>query len=72
MAAKEPKQRRPKPLKENEEDRVSLQVFKSTNAWWRLIHVPIKIFNQQWVNPYSSFTLSGETILLSMICIIPR
>ena len=54
MAAKKPKQRRAKPSKENEEDRVSLQVFKSTNAWWRLIHMPIKILNQQRVDLYSS------------------
>ena len=60
MAAKKTNQCLAKPLKENEEDRVSLWAFKSTKAWWRLIHVPIKIFNQKWVDSYSQPALSGE------------
>ena len=41
-------------------NRVSLWAYKLTNAWWKLIHVPIKIFNQQWVDLHSSPALSGE------------
>ena len=67
MAAKEPKQRRTKPSKENEEDMVMLQAFKSTIAWWRLLHVPTEIFSQQWVEPYCYPVLSDETILLPII-----
>ena len=63
MAAKKPRQCRAKPSKDNEEDRVSLQVLKSTNAWWRLIHMPIEIFSQQWVEPYSYPALLGEHII---------
>ena len=53
MVTKKPKQCRVKPSEDNEEDRVSMWVFKSTNAWWRLIHMLIEIFNQKWVDPYS-------------------
>ena len=63
MAVNKLRQCRAKPSKENEEYRVLLQVFKSTNAWWRLIHVPIEIFSQQWVEPYSYPALSGEHII---------
>ena len=65
MAAKKPKQHRVKPSKDNEEDRVSMWVFKSTNAWWRHIHVPIKKFIQKWVDPYSQPALSGEHKIIS-------
>ena len=67
MAAKKPKKHRDKTSKENEEDRVSLWAIKFTNAWWRSIHMPIKIFSQQWVDSYSYTALSGEHIILPII-----
>ena len=42
-----------KPSRENEERRVSFFSFKLTIAWWRLLHMPVKNFNQKWVDPHS-------------------
>ena len=67
MATKKPKQHRAKPSMDNEEDRVSMRVFKLTNAWWRHIHVVFEIFNQKWADPYSQPAMSGEHISLPMI-----
>ena len=67
MAAKKPNCAELKTLMEEWEVRVTLQVFKSTISWWRLLHVSTEIFIKLWVESYSSPALSGRTILLPII-----